>query len=313
MGVSYAGNISPMLRRENQIKTIQASLEIEGNSLNIKQVTAVLNDKAVMAPPQDILEVKNALSAYQKMQTWNSNSEQDLLDAHHTLMQGLITDSGKYRQGSVGVSKGEKVIHIAPPAPRVPQLIKALFEYIDQLEFSPLIKSCIFHYEFEYIHPFTDGNGRLGRLWQTLILSEWKDFFIDLPLETVIRDNQEKYYAALNRSNVEIHPGYFVEFILEIILKALENQAEINKDTPLVSTPVTPLVKKLLILLKSHKTLAPKSILEKFKLKSIKSLCKPYLKPTLDLGLIEYTIPEKPTSRIQEYRLTELGLRVLNE
>jgi Fic family protein len=209
------------LRRINRIRTIQGSLAIEGNTLTEAQITAVLDGKAVIAPPHEVQEVRNAIKAYEKLTKWRPTSQQDLLDAHQTLMQGLIDDVGQYRNTGVGVMKGKQVMHMAPSAERVNGLMFDLFDWLACSDEHPLILSSIFHYEFEFIHPFADGNGRMGRLWQTLILSQWQDIFSYLPVESLIYAHQDDYYLALQESTKQADSAPFIEFILQMILNII--------------------------------------------------------------------------------------------
>lgn len=184
------------LRRANRIRTIHGSLAIEGNTLSEAQITAILNGKPVIAPPREIQEVKNAIAVYDRLLKWRAEKEKDLLEAHAVLMSGLLEQSGCYRRGGVGVMAGQNVIHMAPPAKRVPILMRNLLQWLGASEAHPLIKSAVFHYEFEFIHPFMDGNGRMGRLWQTLILTQWHPLFADIPLESLVYKYQAEYYQA---------------------------------------------------------------------------------------------------------------------
>jgi len=186
-------NLTPRLRRENRIRTIQASLAIENNSLTLEQVSAVIEGKRVMGHPREIQEVRNAFAAYEAMEGWDARSKKDLLTAHDLLMRALVEETGRYRSGGVGIFRGEQLVHMAPPADRVPKLMADLLDWLKKTKEHPLVASCIFHYEFEFIHPFADGNGRMGRLWQTLILRNWKPLFAYLPVETVIRERQGAY------------------------------------------------------------------------------------------------------------------------
>ena len=214
------------LRRANKIKTIQSSLAIEGNTLSIKQVTDILDGKRVIAPLREIQEVKNAIAAYDLFDQLDPYSSKDLLNAHKVMMAALIDEPGKFRGGGVGVFDGKKAVHIAPPAEFVPGLIKDLFKWLKQAPDHLLIKSCVFHYEFEFIHPFADGNGRLGRLWQSLILTRLHPLFQHLPIETMVHDNQPEYYQAINASSAKNDCGIFVDFMLKEILNALKQHAE---------------------------------------------------------------------------------------
>lgn len=211
------------LRKKNRIKTIQSSLEIEGNTLTEEQITALLNDERVIAPQKDILEVQNAIKVYEKLKEFNSNSLKDLQIAQSILMHGLIEGSGNFRTKNVGIVKGSKVEHLAPSGSMVNGLMKDLFTYLKSDNEVLLIKSCVFHYEFEFIHPFLDGNGRMGRLWQTLILLQKYPVFEYLPVESLIKENQNQYYKALGASDKLGQATPFVEFMLALILQALNN------------------------------------------------------------------------------------------
>ncbi len=211
------------LRKKNRIITIQSSLEIEGNTLTEEQITALLNHKRVIAPQKDILEVQNAIKVYEQLRAFNPNKLKDLEKAHAILMKGLIDDAGKLRTKNVGIVKGSKVEHVAPSGSMIKGLMNDLFDYLKTNKDVLLIKSCVFHYEFEFIHPFLDGNGRIGRLWQTLILMQEYPVFEYLPVESLIKENQDAYYKALSMSDKMAASTPFVEFMLNIILQALEN------------------------------------------------------------------------------------------
>lgn len=211
------------LRKKNRIKTIQSSLEIEGNTLTEKQITALLENKRVLAPKKDIIEVQNAIKVYEKLKEFNPCQLKDLGKAHKILMNGLIDHAGKLRTSNVGIVKGSKVEHIAPSGGMVKGLMNELFNYLKTDEDIVLVKSCVFHYEFEFIHPFLDGNGRMGRLWQTLILMQKYPVFEYLPIESLIKANQDTYYKILSQSDKTGTSTPFIEFMLEIILQSLEN------------------------------------------------------------------------------------------
>ena len=211
------------LRKKNRIKTIQSSLEIEGNTLTEEQITALLENKRVIAPQKDILEVQNVIKVYDQLQKFNPNSTKDLEKAHGVLMKGLIDNAGKLRTKNVGIVKGSKVKHVAPDGGMVNGLMNDLFSYLKSDKDILLIKSCVFHYEFEFIHPFIDGNGRMGRLWQTLILMQKYPVFEFLPVESLIKENQEEYYKVLEQSDNIGQSTLFIEWMLNIILQALEN------------------------------------------------------------------------------------------
>ena len=220
------GNLNPRLRRENRIKTIHSSLAIEHNSLSLEQVTAILDGKRILGNPNEIQEVKNAYETYEMLLSLNPYSVSDLLKAHQTMMAGLIPENGTFRSGGVGVFDGEVVIHLAPPARLVPVQIQDLFHWYQTSKIHPLIRSAIFHYEFEFIHPFADGNGRMGRLWHSLLLGNWNEIFYWLPIEELIRSRQSEYYHALGQSDQAADSRVFVEFLLEVILDSLEEIIE---------------------------------------------------------------------------------------
>lgn len=222
VNAKYLIKTNPTLRKQNQIKTIHSSLSIEGNTLTEEQITAILENKRVVGPEKDILEVLNALEVYKNINKLKPEREKDFLKAHKLLLQKLIKEPGKYRNQSVGIVKGSKVEHIAPPHENVPYLMKNLFEYLKDKNELTLIKSCVFHYEMEFIHPFLDGNGRMGRLWQTLILLQDYPIFEFLPFETLISKNRNDYYNALSLSDKEGKSTKFIEYMLKIIERSLE-------------------------------------------------------------------------------------------
>jgi Fic family protein len=287
------------LRRANRIRTIHGSLSIEGNTLSEEQITAILEGKRVIAPPREVQEVKNALAAYDRFHAWTPESETDLLGAHRILMSGLIDEAGSYRSGGVGVMSGRDVIHMAPPAPRVPRLMSDLFKWLTATDAHPLIAGSVFHYEFEFIHPFADGNGRMGRLWQSLILSRWNPVFADIPVESLIYEYQSEYYDAIRQSTVETDSAPFVSFMLRMILQTVDAL------TPQVTPYVTPQVGELLVVVTGE--MGREALQTALGLSDRKSFRERYLAPALDAGLIEMTVPDKPTSRLQKYRLTARG------
>jgi len=288
------------LRRINRIRTIHGSLAIEGNTLREEQITAILEGKHVVAPPREIQEVKNAIVAYDGLDRWKPDAEADLLEAHQVLMNGLIDAYGMYRTGGVGVMKGAKVIHMAPSASRVPELMGDLFYWLKTSEDHPLVSSSVFHYEFEFIHPFADGNGRMGRLWQTLMLKQWNPLFADMPVESMIYEHQTAYYRALQESTEKSDSAYFTAFMLEMILDTVSS-------TPQVKPQVSPQVERLLEMLQGEMTRA--QIQFELGLRDRKSFRERYLKPALQAGLIEMTLPDKPNSRLQKYRLSDKARR----
>ena len=240
------------LRKANRIKTIHSSLAIENNSLSIEQITAIIDGKRVLGNPNEIKEVKNSIQAYDLLLSLNPYNEKDLLKAHELMMQDLVDRNGKYRTDGVGIFDGEKVVHLAPPADRVPELMFDLFEWLKTSDVHPLIKSCVFHYEFEFIHPFQDGNGRMGRLWQTVILKDWKEVFAWLHVETLIKENQKEYYNALGVSDSAADSTKFIEFMLTLILNTIEEIIVTeNKVTQKVTQKVTVNQQKILDVIKN--------------------------------------------------------------
>ncbi len=237
--VLQEGTISPHLRRENRIRTIHSSLAIEHNSLSLEQVTAILDGKRVLGNPNEIKEVQNAYEAYELMLRLNPASVDDLLKAHKLMMNGLVSENGRFRSGGVGVFDGEVLIHMAPPAEFVPEHIQNLFAWYQKSELHPLIKSAIFHYEFEFIHPFADGNGRMGRMWHSLLLGKWKEMFFWLPIEELIQSRQKEYYDALGAADKQADSAGFVELILEIIRDSLTEITVIGRSTDQDSDQVT--------------------------------------------------------------------------
>jgi len=216
--VSTDHALSPQLRRNNRIRTIQASLAIENNTLSIEQVTAVLDGKQVLGLPREIQEVKNAFGAYEQLPRWQPHSLADLLTAHGLLMAGLVDEAGSFRRGGVGIYNDQgALVHMAPPAERVSGQVADLLAWLASAPVHPLIASCVFHYEFEFIHPFGDGNGRMGRLWQTLLLSQWQPMLAYLPVESVVRIRQTAYYQALAEADKLADSTPFIEFMLHAL------------------------------------------------------------------------------------------------
>ncbi len=299
-----SGPVAPHLRRGNRIRSVQASCAIEGNSLSVEQVTAVLDGKRVLGTPREIQEVRNAFVAYEHMPEWSHHSRDDLLAAHRILMAGLIDEPGHFRSGSVGIQRGEEIVHLAPPADRVPALVADLLAWLRTTPEHPLIASCVFHYEFEFIHPFQDGNGRMGRLWQTLILSRWNPLFAAVSVETLTGEHQADYYAALNASNKAVVCNPFVEFMLSMIRDALLELIA----TEQVTEQQTEQVVRLLAVMDAT-PLSARQIMEKLGLSHRPTFLYSYLQPALAAGLIEMTRPDAPRARNQKYRLTAIGKR----
>lgn len=297
---------SLMLRKANRIQTIQGSLAIEGNTLSTEQITAILNGKPVIAPPKEVQEVRNALKAYEEIHNWRPEYEHHLLQAHQTLMTGLIDEVGQYRHGGVGVMSGDQVVHMAPPATQVHRLMGDLLHWLAEGNEHPLIKSSVFHYEFEFIHPFADGNGRMGRLWQTLILSNWNPIFLNIPVESLIYQNQKAYYEALQLSTDHSDSAPFIEFTLQMILDAIVASSNINHDTAQASDHVTVQASdqvKRLIEKMEQREYSLNELMSLLDLSHRATFQKNYLNPALDGGLIERTLPDKPKSPNQKYKL----------
>ena len=301
-------DLAPRLRRDNRIRTIHASLAIENNTLTLEQVTSVIAGKRVLGPPEEIQEVLNAFAAYQAMEEWDPRSRTDLLAAHALLMAGLVNEAGRFRSAGVGVFRAEQLVHMAPPAQRVPQLVDDLLTWLGETDLHPLVSSCVVHYELEFIHPFADGNGRMGRLWQTLILRNWKPLLAYLPVETVIRDHQDEYYRVLAVADDLADATPFVEFMLNALLAALKGS---GLSTDQASDQVSDQVSRLLkTLAKEEKSSV--NIMKMLALSHRPTFRKNYLNPSMEGGWIERTESKSPRSPTQRYRLTDQGRRWLD-
>ena len=293
---------NPKLRRANRIKTIQASLAIENNSLSLEQVTAILNGKRILGRPLEIKEVKNAYEAYEHLLTYNPYKIGDLLKAHKILMADLVNTNGAFRNSGVGIFNGKQVVHMVPPANIVPELIRNLIDWYKNSPAHPLIKSAVFHYEFEFIHPFADGNGRMGRLWHTLLLTKWKSILAWVPVETLVKERQDEYYKVLGIADKNADSTCFVEFMLQALYDMLIQISQSDYDTDHVSDQENDYVKLLLTIL-NDKELSITEIMMQLGLKHKPTFRKNYLNPALEKGLIERTIPDKPRSKNQKYRI----------
>lgn len=227
-------NASPQLRKQNRIKTLAGTLAIEGNTLTEEQITAVVEGKPVLGSVRELAEVKGAIAAYDALPTWQPDNLEHLLMAHSLMMSEVLTNAGRFRDRAIGIQKGKEVHHVAPPAHQVSGLMADLIQWLKQAKDHPLITSSVFHYEFEFIHPFSDGNGRMGRLWQTLILSQWHPLFLSLPLESVIKEYQQQYYQALEDADQQANSTPFVHFMLSVIAQTLAQSA------PVSATPNAP-------------------------------------------------------------------------
>lgn len=288
----------PRLRRVNRIKSIQSSLAIENNTLSLEQVTDVIEGKHVLGPQDDILAVKNAFEVYKILPELDPFSLNDLKKAHGIMMNGLLDGAGALRTKSVGViSETGKVIHVASPHNMVSVLMAQFFDWLRISKTHMLIRSSVFHYEFEFIHPFADGNGRMGRFWQTALLASWKPIFEWIPIDSIIKDNQEEYYRAIGLSTAEGKSNRFILFMLSVIKKVIE---DIVNDSRSHYNHISSQVGALLAVIESYPMTALE-LMEKLGLKSRVSFRKNYLQPALEAGLIGMTEPDKPTSRNQRY------------
>ena len=290
----------PHLRKNNRIKSIHASLKIEANSLSLHQVRDIINGKIVLGERKEIQEVKNAYEAYEKISEINPYSIRDLKNFHGILTKYIEEESGEFRSGEEGVFNGEQCIFIAPPARMVHGLMDELFDWMNiaKNEIHPLILSCVFHYEFVFIHPFSDGNGRMARLWHTAILSKWKSIFEYIPIESQIEKYQDEYYNAISKCHVNGNSTFFIEFMLKQIDSVLEEiVTQINEDSEQLSR----CVRKLLDVMEYDVAYTSNKLMEKLELKSREGFRRNYLKPALELNLVSMTIPDKPNSKNQRY------------
>ena len=281
------------LRKISKIKTLIGTLKIEGIEADEEKVTALIEGKRVLATQREIAEIKGAIALYENIDKFDYKNELDLLKAHKILMQDVLKEAGKYRNGNVGVGNEKEITHIAPPAINIPKLMSDLFEWLKSSELHPLIISSVFHYEFEFIHPFVDGNGRIGRFWQILMLYNWKNVFEYLPIESLIYENQDEYYATIEKSTEIGSSTPFIEFMLKIIFDTL--------NTPQVIPQVTPQDEKERKIIEFCQI--PRSRKEISEYLGIKD--RKYLKEILDRlinkNLLQMTIPDKPTSPKQRY------------
>ena len=288
------------LQQINRIRTIQGSLAIEGNSLTEDEITTILEGRPVIASPREVQEVRNAFGAYDAFPQWHPAREADLLRAHEMLMMGLLDAPGHYRRVGVAVGGGGKVHHVGPPADRVPHLMANLLSWLGDTDEHPLIASSVFHYEFEFIHPFEDGNGRMGRLWQALILTRWNPLFAWIPVESLIHARQSEYYAAIRESSAQGDSTPFITYMLEAIHEAIL--------TPQEMPHVIPQVTRLLSVLEGE--MSARQLLHVLGLADRKSFRERYLLPAVEHALVEMTRPESPRARNQKYRLTARGRRM---
>lgn len=290
----------PQLRKNNRIKSIYSSLAIEANSLSLSEVRDVINGRLVLGPAREIQEVKNAYDAYDKLTEINPFSVDELKKYHGIMTYALVNESGKFRNGEEGVFDGNRCIFMAPPANLVPSLIDDLFGWMsrEKSNVHPLILSSVFHYEFVFIHPFSDGNGRMARLWQTAILTKWKPIFQFIPIESQIQKYQNQYYESISKCHINGDSNIFIEFMLKMFDEIL---SEIISQAGSDNSNVSVYAKKLLDAMEFGTPYSAAEIMEKLNLKSRETFRKNYLNPALEMNLIQMTVPDKPTSRNQRY------------
>ena len=290
----------PHLRKNNRIKSVHASLKIEANSLSLGQVRDVIEGHLVLGEQKEIQEVKNAYAAYQELEKVDPYSLKDLKRLHGIMTRYTVEESGSFRKGEEGVFNGDQCIFMAPPARMVPGLMTDLFDWMEreQKTVHPLILSSVFHYEFVFIHPFADGNGRMARLWHTAILSKWKPVFVYIPIESQIEKFQDDYYKAIADCHKAGNSDAFIEFMLKQIDDILE---EISGQPAEEGEPLTEYVKKMLAVMEFGVPYTSRAIMDKLGLKSKETFRKNYLGPAMALKMVEMTIPDKPRSRNQRY------------
>ena len=293
-------NKMPILRRNNKIRSIHSSLRIEANSLTFNQVKDVINGKMVIGPQKEIQEVKNAYNAYEMINKVDPYSIDDLKKIHGIMTYLTVEESGDFRKGYEGVMDGDICIFIAPKPEYVDKLMRQLFDFIKRNKdiIHPLILSSVFHYEFVFIHPFSDGNGRTVRLWQNILLTKWKPIFEYVPIETAIKKYQNDYYKAIANCNAKGDSTEFIEFMLKMIDEVLD---DLIKNANIEIKHINSYIAKLLDVMDYNIPMSIKEIMEKLGLKSRSSFIKTYLNPALEQGLIKMTIKDKPTSKNQRY------------
>ena len=292
------------LHRENRMRTIHSSLAIEGNSLTLGEVTAVIDGKVVAGKQAEIKEAKNAYEAYDEIMTYDPYAIRDFLKAHKLMTSGLIKESGVFRSGDVGVFDGDVAVHIGARPQFVPQLMEDLFEWAKGSDLHPVLKSAILHYEIETIHPFADGNGRMGRLWQTLLLAKWNAMFAWIPMESALYQNRPQYYQAIADARKANDSGVFIEFTLSALYETISAQSKHqvkHEDKHQVEFSATQgqALKALVV-----KPLSRKELFAAIGMNGDSRSFKRHIEPLLTEGLIEMTVPDKLNSRLQKYRLT---------
>lgn len=290
----------PHLRRNNRIRSIHSSLKIEANSLSLSEVRDVINGHLVLGDRKEIQEVKNAYAAYEKISEINPSSISELKKMHAIMTYRTVNESGTFRKGEEGVFSGDQCIFVAPPADMVSGLVKDLLSWVKKNEgiVHPLIMAAIFHYEFVFIHPFADGNGRMARLWHTVLLYRWRSIFEFIPLESQIEEFQSEYYDAIAKCHVNGNSDVFIEFMLEMIDEILD---EVITQVNQVNAYTSEYVKRLLAVMEYDVPYTANAIMELLGLKSKETLRKNYINPAIELGAVRRTLPDKPNSRNQRY------------
>ncbi len=294
-------NKMPVLRRNNRIRSIHSSLAIEANSLSFDQVKDIIDGKKVIGPQDEIQEVKNAYEAYKLIKMVNQYSIKDLKKVHGVMTYLTVDESGEFRKGNEGVfDENGNCIHVCPPPEQVDELMKQLFKWMENNNgiVHPLILSSVFHYEFVFIHPFKDGNGRTARLWQNVILSNWEEIFEYVPIESQIKKYQEEYYSSIANCDHNGNSTEFIEFMLKMIDETLE---DLMDSTSVQANHVSSYVNKLLDVMETGVAMTTSELMEKLNMKSRISFRENYLNPALENGLIKMTNPDKPTSKNQMY------------
>jgi len=314
LGTGFKRDIK--LHRENRVRSIYSSLAIEGNLLTIDEVSDVINGKLVAGSQSDVKEVKNAYEAYDRIMEFDPYSVEDFLEAHKLITNGLINEAGSFRRGDVGVFDGNRAVHIGARPQFVPGLVKELLLWGKETQLHPVLKSAVFHYEIETIHPFEDGNGRIGRLWQTLVLAKWNELFAWIPMESVLFENRQQYYTAIEDSRRVNDSGVFIEFTLSAIEKILSEQEKLQEkhqdrledehqvDLTKVQADVISALK--------NKSLSRKDIFKEIKMSGDSRSFKRIIEPLIANGYIQMTIPDKPNSKLQKYQLTNIGTKIAN-
>lgn len=300
-GTGFKGNLR--LHRKNRVRAIHSSLAIEGNSLTLGEVTAIIGGKMLAGKRTEITEVKNAYEAYDKIMTFDPYAVKDFLKAHKLMTQNLLTEAGRFRSGDVGVFDGGLALHIGARPQFVPGLVKDLLDWARKSDLHPVLKSAVLHYEIETIHPFADGNGRIGRLWQTLLLAKWKKVFAWLPMESQIYEKRPQYYEAIETARKNNDSAAFIEFTLAAVLHTIDDQVkhQVKHQVNLTGTQ-TNAMKSI-----ENKELSRKEIFAALGMSGDSRSFRRHLQPLIEAGLIEMTVPDKPNSRLQKYRLTDSG------